>query len=169
MTVLKLLICNPPKPMKRKRGEEGKKSMCLLFKLFLKKQRKENPTSSEKHSQCKMEMSPPLSSLAASLLPPFQAMGRAIPASRLWSGPWPFGHHRPTTHLLFISRSALLPQAWGMCVKMRVGLQMKALQNYSGPGAQMLSPAIQPGDRSPNTGRGSFRTRMTDVHGQVQS
>lgn len=73
MTVLKLLICNLPKPMKRKRGEGGEKSMCLLFRVFLKKQRKENSCSSEKRSWSVMKMSPPLSSLVVSLLPPFLA------------------------------------------------------------------------------------------------
>lgn len=60
--------------------------------------------------------------------------------------------HLDAPHLLFISRSALVLQAQGMCVKMRVVLQMRALQNYARPGAQRVKHAVQPGARSHNTG-----------------
>lgn len=143
MSVLKLLTCNLPKPMKRGGGE---KSMCLLSKVFLKKQRKENSCRSKKRSWSVMKMSPPLSSLVVFLLPPFLAMRkghtsltRAVRPVAIWT---------PHTYLSS-SRSALPPQALGMCVKMRVVLQMRALQNDSGPGAQTPKPAIQPGDHHP--------------------
>lgn len=45
-----IISCNPPKQMKRKRGQEGKKSTCLLYAPFLKKPRKENPMSREMRS-----------------------------------------------------------------------------------------------------------------------